>query len=114
MARGAELAQLGLEREQAIGLLDAQVRDVAQLCRAAGEQRHDGDGERRVGHLVHVDAHAAQATRGSAHLGEVGAAQHLAAHRLEHAERLMSAWIELGRDALDAHAPAAIAAAQNG
>ena len=57
---GAELAQLGLQRGEAVGLLDAQGVQAADGRRALGEHGDDGERHRGVGHAGHVDVDAAQ------------------------------------------------------
>ncbi len=59
----AELAQLGRERGDPVGLLVADVGHVADPRHSVGKECHDRLGHDRVGKRVHVDVDARAAGR---------------------------------------------------
>ncbi|EWS62835.1 hypothetical protein Y695_03934 [Hydrogenophaga sp. T4] len=76
----AELAAFGCHGSDAVGLLHAPARDVAQRGGAIGEKRHHGQGHGRIGDVVAVEIDSLEGPGAAADVQAVGFAGDVCTH----------------------------------
>jgi hypothetical protein len=109
--RGAELAQLGGHRGDAVGLLHAPAADAGQVRGAVGKQRHHRQRHRGVGDVVAVQRQRAQRPAAALHLEPARAGLHLGAHRARGIDEADVALDGVAAHPFDAHRRAVAAIA---
>ena len=97
-----EPPQFSRERADAIALVMADERDVADFGRRRRERRNRGEGRDHVGHRIHRDLDAGEAP-GACNLDVVGMPGDARAHLLQYAEKSEVALHRVRGEAFDSH-----------
>ncbi len=106
LGSGSQPPEFTLQGREAIRLLDAQVRDVADSGRTLREEGHHRQGQDRIGDIVHVDIDPPQPTFGAPDRDRARLAHDPTAHLFQDAEQSEVGLLGVSRDPLDPDFPA--------